>query len=420
MGFNTQRRSNEKAAAETDGRRDAGCGSGQPVDKRTDPSPRSSSGRSQRLRRQPSHVDGHADQARDRHHRGKPDLRQCLWHLRAERRPADRQPAEPRHRQPGRHARLERGRGGAVPSRLDQSGEVLRGHEHADQFGQGALRAVPADAGGGQRTGAAGDPGATAEGSRACGAAIRSAYLLDGAAPYDLAGAGARRSVPVDQRRDRARQLHGRPDGAAVALSAARHAGEELRRAAQHGVPDHQPSPEVRQLHGRHGAPLLSHVAAVRLSRRRGDGRRSGRLPQRSVSLRRHRARRRLGQQLHGLLQRAARRRAAVQAARRRVHDERQLPSAGHGRHRRAAHDADDRRCAALGQRGRLPRAAAGGSGGRSDAKERDQRGVRQRQPLDGVRSGPARHQADLSTISSRCRGDPTSPHRTASRAAST
>jgi hypothetical protein len=87
--------------------------------------------------------------------------------------------------------------------------------------------------------------------------------LLDGAAPYDLAGARAQRSVPVDQRRDRARQLHRRPDGAAVALPAARHAGEELRRAAQHGIPDHQLPPEVRQLHGRHGAPLLSHVAAV-------------------------------------------------------------------------------------------------------------------------------------------------------------
>ena len=80
------------------------------------------------------------------------------------------------------------------------------------------------------------------------------------------------------------------------ACADARHAHRELQRAAEHRVSDHRAERALRQLHGRHGASLLPHVAAVGLRRRPRDGRQPVRLPQRSVSVRRHRARRRFGQ----------------------------------------------------------------------------------------------------------------------------
>ena len=175
--------------------------------------------------------------------------------------------------------------------------------------GKTALRAVPADAGSGQRAGAAGDAGATAEGSRACRAAVRRAHVLAGAAPYDLAGARDRRSVPADHAaRPVSTNCTADPTEPPSPCPEPDTRVDELRRAAQHGVPDHRPRTcrttatrgdmVHRFFHMWQQSDCdAAHATAVG----------SGRLPQRSLSLRRHRARRRLGQQLHGLLQRAAR-----------------------------------------------------------------------------------------------------------------
>ena len=65
---------------------------------------------------------------------------------------------------------------------------------------------------------------------------------------------------------------------------------EDFDRLPQHGVSDHGTERPLRQLHRRHGAPLLPHVAAVGLRRDERQGGRSRRLPERPLSLRRHRA----------------------------------------------------------------------------------------------------------------------------------
>jgi hypothetical protein len=232
----------------------------------------------------------HTDRARHHHHRREPHFRQRVRDLRAAARPARGESPLQGHRERGRLARAEHGRRPTVHARHDRSRQVLHQYAVAHQPGQDGVCAVPADARGGRRSATAGDAATTAEGPGSGSSALRCAHVLARATPYAVTGPAAGRLAPPHHRRDRLEELYDRPNRTAVGVSGAGHSRRELRPVAEHRVPDHRTDAALRRLHGGHGAPLLSHVAAVRLQRRGRDAVRPRWLPERSLPLRRHRA----------------------------------------------------------------------------------------------------------------------------------